>query len=298
MVYHIPVLLKESVEGLSIRPGGIYVDLNYGSGTHTREILQRLEGGAVIAFDQDEDALKNRIDDQRLMVLNHNFRYLKNFLRYYGKIPVDGILADLGVSSHQLDVPERGFSTRFDGEMDMRMDRRKTLTAKQVLHTYPEEKLASLFTLYGEVPNSKKLARVIVEKRNSGAINTSAGFREAIASCIPAGSGKKYLAQVFQALRIEVNQELDALREMLPQALEVLKSGGRLAVLTYHSLEDRIVKNFMKSGNTEGMVEKDFYGRIHSPFRLITRKPVVPSQEELDANPRSRSAKLRIAEKM
>jgi 16S rRNA (cytosine1402-N4)-methyltransferase len=298
MVYHMPVLLKESVEGLAIRPDGLYVDVSFGGGSHTRAILAKLQNGQVIAFDQDEDALKNRIDDQRLLLLNHNFRYLKNYLRYYGKIPVDGILADLGVSSHQLDVPNRGFSTRFNGDLDMRMDRRKELTAGQILNGYAEEQLVSLFTDYGEITNARKLARVIMQERAKELLKTTEDFKDAISACVPAGSENKYLAQVFQALRIEVNQELEALKDMLQQALQVLRPGGRMVVLTYHSLEDRLVKNFIKSGNIGGNVEKDFYGKSLQPFRVITRKPVVAGPQELASNPRSRSAKLRIAEKL
>jgi 16S rRNA (cytosine1402-N4)-methyltransferase len=296
MVYHEPVLLNESIEGLAIKPGGIYVDATYGGGGHARKIIEKLQNGKLIAFDQDVDAMKNRIDDHRLLLLNHNFRYMKRFLRYYQMLPVDGILADLGVSSHQLDRPERGFSTRFDNTLDLRMDRKKSLTALRVLNEYSEERLRTIFSAYGEVPNAARLARSIAVSRVAGPIVQSKQFQQVIAGCIPRGSENRYLAQVYQALRIEVNQELESLREMLQQTVTVLRPGGRLVVITYHSLEDRLVKNFIRTGNTEGILDQDFFGKVMTPFRIITKKPIVPQGEELIINPRSRSAKLRIAE--
>jgi len=298
MVYHEPVLLNESIEGLAIHPDGIYVDATYGGGGHARKIIEKLQNGKLIAFDQDVDAMKNQIDDPRLLLLNHNFRYMKRFLRYYQLLPVDGILADLGVSSHQLDQQERGFSTRFDGPLDLRMDQKKELTAQRVLNEYPEDRLRRIFSMYGEVPNAARLAGLIVRSRTTCAITHSKQFQQIIAECIPGGNRNRYLAQVYQALRIEVNQELESLREFLQQSLAVLKSGGRLAVITYHSLEDRIVKNFIRTGNAEGELAKDFFGKTSAPFLLINKKPVTPGTEELTDNPRSRSAKLRIAEKI
>ncbi|MBP6977591.1 MAG: 16S rRNA (cytosine(1402)-N(4))-methyltransferase RsmH [Bacteroidales bacterium] len=296
MVYHEPVLLKESIEGLAIQPDAVYVDATYGGGGHARKILEKLRNGRLIAFDQDADAMNNRIDDPRLLLLNHNFRYMKRFLRYYHVLPVEGILADLGVSSHQLDRPERGFSTRFGSTLDLRMDRKKSLTALRILNEYPEERLRLIFKDYGEVPNASRLTGLIVRNRRMNAITDGNHLQQIIAGCLPKGGENRYLAQVYQALRIEVNQELEALRELLQQSVSVLKPGGRLVIITYHSLEDRIVKNFMRSGNLEGKADKDFFGRTKTPFRLITRKPIVPGEEELSRNPRSRSAKLRIAE--
>lgn len=298
MVYHEPVLLNESIEGLAIHPDGIYVDTTYGGGGHARKIIEKLQNGKLIAFDQDVDAMKNQIDDPRLLLLNHNFRYLKRFLRYYQLLPVDGILADLGVSSHQLDQPERGFSTRFDSPLDLRMDRKKELTAQRVLNEYPEERLRKIFSMYGEVPNAARLAGLIVHSRATHPVVHSKQFQQIIAECIPRSNENRYLAQVYQALRIEVNQELEALKELLQQSLGVLKSGGRLVIITYHSLEDRIVKNFIRTGNVEGELEKDFFGKTSAPFRMINKKPITPGTEELVDNPRSRSAKLRIAEKI
>ncbi len=296
MVYHEPVLLNESIAGLAIHPGGVYVDVTYGGGGHARKILEKLRNGKLIAFDQDADAMNNRIDDHRFVLLNHNFRYLKRFLRYYQALPVDGILADLGVSSHQLDIPERGFSTRFGSALDLRMDRKKSLTALRILNEYPQERLRMIFRDYGEVPNAVRLAGLIAASRSVNPIEDGKQFQQIIAACLPRGNENRYLAQVYQALRIEVNQELEALRELLQQSVSVLKPGGRLVIITYHSLEDRIVKNFMRTGNAEGKSEKDFFGRTKAPFRMITRKPIVPGSDELTRNPRSRSAKLRIAE--
>lgn len=298
MLYHEPVLLNESIEGLAIHPDGIYVDATYGGGGHARKIIEKLQNGKLIAFDQDADAMKNQIDDPRLLLLNHNFRYMKRFLRYYQVGPVDGILADLGVSSHQLDQPERGFSTRSDHTLDLRMDRKKELTALHILNEYPQERLRKIFSIYGEVPNAARLAGLIVRSRAAQPVIHSRQFQEIIAECVPGGSENRYLAQVYQALRIEVNQELEALQELLQQSLTVMKPGGRLAVISYHSLEDRIVKNFIRTGNIEGHLEKDFFGKAASPFRVISKKPITPGAEELRNNPRSRSAKLRIAEKI
>lgn len=297
MDYHCPVMLKECIDGLNIDPKGIYVDVTFGGGGHSQEILKNITTGRLIAFDQDEEAIQNRIEDDRFLLLNQNFRYLKNFLRLYNALPVDGIIADLGVSSHQIDSPERGFSTRFDGELDLRMDKRKKLTARYVVNKYTENQLKLLFSQYGEVRNASKLANTIIHFRNEKEINSTATLKEAMATCIDKRTENKYLAQVFQALRIEVNSEMDALKDLLIQSGEVLKPGGRLVVMSYHSLEDRLVKNFFKAGNFEGVVKKDFFGNPITPFRLINRKPIVASQDELNENNRARSSKLRIAEK-
>lgn len=297
-MYHTPVLLNESINGLAIRPDGIYVDVTYGGGGHSRAILERLTTGRLIAFDQDADVLTNTISDDRFQLLNQNFKYLKNFLRLHNAIPVDGILADLGISSHQIDNPERGFSTRFEGDIDFRMDRRKQLNGRIVINTWDEYELLRIFAEYGEVPNPKKLATNIINYRANKEIITTEDLKEAIGSCAPKGKEFRYQAQVFQALRIEVNGELDALKELLIQANDVLAPGGRLVVLTYHSLEDRLVKNFIKTGNFKGILEKDFYGNPLTPLKRISRKPITPSEKELNENSRARSAKLRIAEKI
>ncbi|MEI6821743.1 MAG: 16S rRNA (cytosine(1402)-N(4))-methyltransferase RsmH [Bacteroidota bacterium] len=298
-MYHNPVLLKESIEGLLIKQSGIYVDVTYGGGGHSHEILNNLgEDGKLYAFDQDEDAIKNELEDERLTLIHQNFRHLKNFLKLYNAYPVDGILADLGVSSHQIDVPERGFSTRFDGDLDARMDQNQLKSAKEVINTYNENELKLVFQNYGEIANSGKLARTIVEQRVNGEINTTAQLKKAISNCIPPNFDHKYLAVVFQALRIEVNEELESLKEFLLQTVQALKPGGRLVVISYHSLEDRLVKNFIKSGNFKGELEKDFFGNIISPFKQISRKPITPDDAELKINNRSRSAKLRIAERL
>jgi len=298
-MYHNPVLLKESIEGLLIQQSGIYVDVTYGGGGHSHEILNNLgEDGKLYAFDQDEDAIKNELEDERLTLIHQNFRHLKNFLKLYNAYPVDGILADLGVSSHQIDVPERGFSTRFDGDLDARMDQNQLKSAKEVINTYNENELKLVFQNYGEIANSGKLARTIVEQRVNGEINTTAQLKKAISNCIPPNFDHKYLAVVFQALRIEVNEELESLKEFLLQTVQALKPGGRLVVISYHSLEDRLVKNFIKSGNFKGELEKDFFGNIISPFKQISRKPITPDDAELKINNRSRSAKLRIAERI
>ena len=296
-MYHVPVLLEESVSGLNIDPDGVYLDLTFGGGGHSREILKRLKDGCLIGFDQDSDALANVPDDSRFIFVNHNFRYLRNFLRYCGYDEADGILADLGVSSHEFDEAGRGFSFRFDAELDMRMNQRSRLKATDILNTYSEENLIRIFRNYGEVDNVRRLVDLIVNARMGKMITRSEEFLQVIAPCVPKQKEKKYLAQVYQALRIEVNGELEALEDMLKEAERALRPGGRLVVITYHSLEDRIVKNFLKSGNFEGKVEKDFYGHVKRNFELVNRKVIVPSEEEIERNPRARSAKLRIAEK-
>jgi 16S rRNA (cytosine1402-N4)-methyltransferase len=297
-MYHKPVLLNESIEGLSIKPDGTYVDVTFGGGGHSRLILSHLQSGRLLAFDQDEDALANIPDDERFILISENFKYLKNFLRLHNAFSIDGILADLGISSHQIDNPDRGFSTRFEGDIDFRMDRRKKLNGRELINTWEEEELIRIFAHYGEVPNPRKLANNIISYRQNKEIITTSDLKEAIGNCAPRGKEFKYQAQVFQALRIEVNGELDALKELLKQATEVLAPGGRLVVLTYHSLEDRLVKNFIKTGNFEGKLEKDFYGNPIVPLRQISRKPIIASEEEIEENNRARSAKLRIAEKI
>jgi len=296
--YHIQVLPGQSIAGLDIRPGDDVVDATFGGGGHSRLILKVLGGGRLFAFDQDEDAAGNAFKDNRLFFIRHNFRYLKNFLRFYGVESVASVFADLGVSSHDFDIPERGFSFRFDGDLDMRMNRNAEKNAATVVNEYPEEQLLSIFRLYGEIKNAPRLVSEIVKERNSREIKTTTQLKEAAQKCAPKATGNKYLAQVFQALRIEVNDEMDALKEFLQASLEVLKPGGRLVVITYHSLEDRLCKNFMKTGNFEGKVEKDFFGNINSPFRLVNRKIITPDAKEMEDNTRSRSAKLRIAEKI
>lgn len=296
--YHVPVLLKESVEGMNLQPEGIYVDVTFGGGGHSKEILR--QGDSTIrlfSFDQDEDAERNIVDDDRFTFVRSNFRYLHNFLRYHDVEKVDAVLADLGVSSHHFDDSERGFSFRFDGKLDMRMNKRAGMTAAEVVNTYDEERLADIFYLYGELKNSRKLASAIVKARSNKQIITIGDFLDIVKPMFGREREKKELAKVFQALRIEVNQEMEALKEMLYAATEALKPGGRLVVITYHSLEDRMVKNMMKTGNIEGRAEQDFFGNVQTPFRLVNNKVIVPSDEEVARNPRSRSAKLRIAEK-
>jgi len=296
--YHNPVMLAECIAGLNIKPSGTYVDVTFGGGGHSREILKHLGAeGKLVAFDQDIDAQANVIDDGRFELVDQNFRYLKNFCRLHGAIPADGILADLGVSSHQFDVPERGFSTRFDAELDMRMDQSAKLTAKEVINTYAEADLHRIFGMYGEIQNAKSLARVVVTARLNAPINTIADLKAAIANMIPRGKENKYLAQVFQALRIEVNQELEALQEFLKQSVEVLGQGGRLVVMSYHSLEDRLVKSFIAKGKFSGELEKDIYGNDDRPLEAVSRKAITASDEEIKTNNRARSAKLRIAVK-
>ena len=296
--YHVPVLLDESIEGMNLQPGGVYVDVTFGGGGHSKEILRRGDSSIrLFSFDQDEDAEKNIVNDQRFTFVRSNFRYLHNFLRYHNVEQVDSILADLGVSSHHFDDSERGFSFRFDGNLDMRMNKRAGMTAADVVNNYDEERLANIFYLYGELKNSRKLASALVKARSNKQIVTIGDFLDIVKPMFGREREKKELAKVFQALRIEVNQEMEALKEMLYAATEALKPGGRLVVITYHSLEDRMVKNIMKTGNIEGKAEQDFFGNIQTPFRLVNNKVIVASDEEVSRNPRSRSAKLRIAEK-
>jgi 16S rRNA (cytosine1402-N4)-methyltransferase len=296
--YHIPVLLSETLEGLNIQPDGIYVDCTFGGGGHSRAILSRLgANGKLVAFDQDDDAKKNLPDDERLVFVSHNFRHLQRFLRLEQITAVDGIMADLGVSSHQFDEAERGFSTRFNADLDMRMDQRQSLTAFDVVNTYTEQQLHKLFELYGEVTNSKTLARKIVQVRNTASLKTIDGFKNAVRDIVK-GNPNKYFAQVFQALRIEVNDELGALKEMLEQIPNLLKPGGRVAIITFHSLEDRLVKNFFRRGSFDEPEENPFINTEPvNELKIITKKPVGPTDEEMKRNPRSRSAKLRVAEK-
>lgn len=296
--YHVPVMLKESVDGMNIQPGDICVDVTFGGGGHSKEILSRLgKKGILLSFDQDEDAERNIVNDSRFIFVRSNFRYLSNFLRYHNIEKADAILADLGVSSHHFDDSERGFSFRFDGALDMRMNKRAGITAADVVNTYEEDRLADIFYLYGELKNSRKLAAVIVSERTKAKIKTIEEFLNIIKPLFGREREKKELAKVFQALRIEVNQEMEALKEMLISATEALKPGGRLVVITYHSLEDRMVKNLMKTGNVEGKQIQDFFGNLQTPFRLVNNKVITPGEEEIERNPRSRSAKLRIAQR-
>ncbi len=295
--YHIPVMLKQCIEGLNIRPDGVYVDATFGGGGHAREIVAQLKTGRLYAFDQDEDALQNVYDDERLVFIRSNFRYIRNFLRYNSVEQVDGILADLGVSSHDFDQPERGFSFRYDAPLDMRMNREGSLTAADIINQYDHDKLTTLFHDYGEIKQAGRLASAIITARESELLSTTEKLLNAIKHLVPRAIEKKYLAQVFQSLRMEVNDETGALREFLTNSLTLLKPGGRLVVLTYHSIEDRLVKNFLKSGNFEGNVKQDFYGNFITPFELINRRVMVPDEAEVIENPRSRSAKLRVAEK-
>ncbi len=297
--YHIPALLAESVDGLQIVPSGIYLDVTFGGGGHSREILNRLgPDGRLIAFDQDEDAAQNALADHRFMLIRSNFRYMKNFLRYFGIEEVDGVLADLGVSSHHFDDSERGFSFRFEGDLDMRMNRSARKSAADILNSYTAEQLSDIFYHYGELKNARSIAAAILAARENGRITTTGQLLTILRPFTGRDREKKVLAQAFQALRIEVNGEMDALREMLLRSLEMLKPGGRISVISYHSLEDRLVKNFFRSGNFEGKLVRDFYGNVETPFELVNRKVIVPSAEEQQKNPRSRSAKLRIAKKL
>ena len=297
--YHIPVLLQECIDGLSIRPDGVYVDVTFGGGGHSRAILSALgEKGHLYGFDQDSDAINNVPVDSRFTFVHSNFRYLKNWMRYHGVEQLDGLLADLGVSSHHFDEAGRGFSFRQDGPLDMRMNRQASLSAKDVIQTYNEKQLAQIFYLYGELRNARQLAAAIVRNRNIQPINTIDDFIKVVNPLMGKSREKKDLAKVFQALRIEVNHELEALCEMLGSAIELLKPGGRLVVLTYHSLEDRIVKNFMRAGNVDGKADKDFYGNLLSPLKPVNNKVILPDAAEEERNPRSRSAKLRIAERL
>ena len=298
MPYHIPALLKETVDGLNIDPNGVYVDVTFGGGGHSREIMRRLgKKGKLVSFDQDLDAYANRIDDPRFVFERSNFRYLKNFLRYHGIEKVDGVLADLGVSFHHFDVASRGFSFRMDGELDMRMNVKASQKASDVLNEYSEEDLTRIFRVYGELAQPQKMAKAVVRAREEKPFVMVQDLLSVAEKLIAKERAKKELACVFQALRIEVNKEMEALKQLLMQSAEVLKVGGRLSVLSYHSLEDRLVKNFMKTGNFDGKVEKDFYGNVIAPLKMTSNKVIVPSAEEVERNPRSRSAKLRVAEK-
>jgi 16S rRNA (cytosine1402-N4)-methyltransferase len=297
MEYHNPVLLHPTVDGLNIKPDGIYVDVTFGGGGHSREILSRLgPNGKLFAFDQDEDALANSLKDERFTLINENFRFIKRFLRFYGVKGVDGILADLGVSSHQFDVPERGFSTRFDAELDMRMSQKNDLNAYRVVNEYDDANLRRVFLDYGELKNAPALSRTIIEAREYQPIKTTDELKDVLAKYLPERVRNKILAQIYQAIRIEVNQEMDVLKEFLEQSLEVLNPGGRLSVISYHSLEDRLVKRFIKNGMFEGEPERDFFGNFSVPFNTIG-KLIVPDNDEIKINNRARSAKLRIAEK-
>ena len=296
--YHLPVLLNQSVEGLVLNPDGTYIDVTFGGGGHSRRILECLsEKGRLFAFDQDSDALANAIDDPRITLIHENFRYLKKFLRLYGITHADGVLADLSVSSHQFDEAERGFSTRFNAELDLRMDRRTSTSAKDIINTAEENEIAQILYQYGELNNARNMAHAIALARSQAPINTTFELKKVLEKLIPRNQENKFMAMVFQALRIAVNDELGALREMLLQTVDILNEGGRLVVISYHSLEDRLVKKLIKTGNFEGEQQKDFYGNLIAPLKAITRKPVTPSEEEIIENPRSRSAKMRIAEK-
>ncbi len=296
--YHSPVLLKQSVDGLNISPNGVYVDVTFGGGGHSKEILSRLgENGKLIAFDQDEDALANAIDDPRFLLINENFRYIKRFLRFHGIRQVDGILADLGVSSHQFDVAERGFSTRFEADLDMRMNQKNSLSAYEVINEYEEKHLKQIFLEYGELKTAAGIAYAIVNNRKAEPIKNSEKLKEVLAKFLPAHKSNKILAQIYQAIRIEVNQEIEVLKEFLEQTTEILKPNGRLSVISYHSLEDRLVKRFMRNGMFEGEPERDMFGNFEVPFKIID-KLIVPTEEEIAQNNRARSAKLRVAEKI
>jgi 16S rRNA (cytosine1402-N4)-methyltransferase len=297
-IFHTPVLLNESIDGLAIGSDGVYVDVTYGGGGHSAKILEKLGKGTLLAFDQDIDTLHNIIKDDRLVFVQHNFRFLKNFLRFHEIEQVDGILADLGVSSHDFDVPDRGFSFRFDGKLDMRMNQTSSLTASHIINEYDEAGLVKIFNEYGELSNSKKAASVIVEARKFKRIETTKQLCKVLETLVPAKAANQFLAKVFQALRIEVNQELEVLKSFLTDAVDVLKPGGRLVVISYHSLEDRLVKNLIQKGDFSGEIEKDFFGNVQAKFRPIGKKVIVPSDEEIARNPRARSAKLRIAEKV
>jgi 16S rRNA (cytosine1402-N4)-methyltransferase len=291
MIYHQPVLLNESIEGLNIKKGGIYIDATFGGGGHSNEILKYIGKGSLIAFDQDQDAMKNKLDDQRLTLINQNFRFMRNFLKLFRAVPVDGILADLGISSHQIDESERGFSLRYDAELDLRMNRNKSITAADIVNEYSVTRLREIFYNYGELNNGNKVAIEIDNARIKEKIKTTKQLQEVTRTSAPKGLENKFYAKLFQALRIEVNDELGSLKELF-------KPGGRLVIISYHSLEDRLVKNFLKAGNFEGSIDKDFYGNPQTYFKLIIRKPIVPGETEINRNSRARSAKLRIAEKI
>jgi 16S rRNA (cytosine1402-N4)-methyltransferase len=296
--YHIPAMLAETIEGLNISSGGFYVDATYGGGGHSAKILEQLTDGKLIAFDQDADAAANRASHPNLIFVNHNFRYLKNFLKYYGINSVDGILADLGVSSHHFDMPERGFSFRFDAPLDMRMNQSAPVSAYNIINEYNETALYAMFKEYGELDNAKRISFAIVAARQTAPIKTTGQLCQVVEPLVPAKAASKYLAKVFQAIRIEVNQEIQVLKDFLVDAADVLKPQGRLVVLSYHSLEDRLVKNFIIKGNFEGEVQKDFFGNVTTILRPVGKKMLVPTEDEVNRNPRARSAKLRIAEKI
>lgn len=296
-MYHTPVLLKESIQGLMITKGGKYIDATFGGGGHSQEIMNQLAGGKLYAFDRDPDAAENVIKDKRFTLINADYRYIKNYLKLHDAIPCDGILADLGISSHQIDDPERGFSTRYDGDLDMRMDHRAEVSAADVVNNYSASDLSSLFRTYGDIKNAYRLAESIEHARHSHEIKTTTDLKSIAVTCAPRGQENKYLARVFQAIRIEVNKELESLELFLQKSLEVLKPGGRMVIISYHSLEDRLVKNFFRSGNTEGTIEQDFYGNVTAGIHAVNRKPITADESELERNPRSRSAKLRIGEK-
>lgn len=298
-VYHLPVMLNECIQGLNIKEDGVYVDVTFGGGGHSKEILKHLgPKGKLYAFDQDSDAVGNLPDDERLVFINHNFKYIKQFLQYLKALPVDGILADLGISSYQINEADKGFAHRLGGDLDMRMDRKSGLKASDVVNTYSEKELLRVFNTYGEIKNAYKLVLLILEKRKTSPVTTIDEFKDVIRNCIPGKEESKYLSQVFQALRIEVNEEMKALESLLENSADVLAKGGRLVVMSYHSLEDRMVKNFINSGNVAGEVEKDFFGNKTEVFKSLSKKPIIPSDEEIERNRRSRSAKLRIAEKI
>ena len=297
MTYHEPVMLTESTKALEIKAGGTYVDVTYGGGGHSAEILRQLKNGKLYAFDQDQDSQQEARPDEQLVFINQNFKYLQNFLKMYNAIPVDGIIADLGISSHQIDEPQRGFAFRHNGPLDMRMNRNQEISAEHIVNEYSTEDLARIFREYGELKPAYKIALSIAEARKIKPIKTSSGLIDCLADITPSKTRNTFLAKVFQALRIEVNGEMEALKELLNQSPGVLKEGGIISIITYHSLEDRLVKNFIRSGNFQGILKKDFYGNVIKPLEAINRKPIVPSEEEITRNNRARSAKLRIARK-
>ena len=296
--YHIPVLLRAAVDGLVQNSNGIYVDVTFGGGGHSKEILSRLKNGKLIGFDQDLDAEQNSIEDDRFVFVAQNFGFLKNNLRMLRQTPVDGVLADLGVSSYQFNTPDRGFSYRFDGKLDMRMNANSTIDAEKIINQYEEEDLVRIFKDYGELRESKRLARRIVDRRQIGRIQTINDLLEIVSGLVQRNKTNQFLSKIFQAIRIEVNEEIEVLKKLLEQGMEVIKPGGRFVIITYHSLEDRLVKNFFRSGNFKGVLEKDFYGNVLKPFNEINRKPIIPDENELKSNNRARSAKLRIAERL
>ncbi len=297
--YHIPVMLEECIEALDIKPDGTYIDVTYGGGGHSKAILAKLgKKGRLVAFDQDADAINNKVDDERLILVNHNFRYLKNFLKYHNALPADGLLADLGISSFQIDEPEKGFAHRWDAPLDMRMDQNIAQTAADVVNTYKEQELTNVLRHYGELDNAYKLAKAIITERTKQPILTTGQLKQAVQPYLPRNAENKYLSQLFQALRIEVNKELDVLKHLLKQCEEVLGKGGRLVIMSYHSLEDRLVKNYIKTGNIEGEEDKDLYGNTTKPFKGLSSKATTASEEEITRNPRARSAKLRVAERI